>query len=162
MDIDPRPFDDPVVQGLVGEIQQEFVRRYGGPDETPLEVATFAPPAGAFFLGTVEGEPVAMGGWRRRPDVVALGGSVATEIKRMYVVPAARGAGYARRMLAHLEATAAAAGADVMVLETGLKQPEAIALYESSGYVAVAGFGYYKDSPTVRYLGKRLTPPGRG
>ena len=44
-----------------------------------------------------------------------------------------------------------------MVLETGLKQPEAIALYESAGYVPVVGFGYYKDSPTARYYGKPLT-----
>ena len=47
-------------------------------------------------------------------------------------------------MLAHLEATAAEAGADVMVLETGLAQPEAIALYASSGYEPVEGFGYYQ------------------
>jgi ribosomal protein S18 acetylase RimI-like enzyme len=65
-------------------------------------------------------------------------------------------------MLAHLEQTAAAAGADVMVLETGLAQPEAIALYESSGYVPVEGFGYYKDAPTVRYFGKRLLAGGGG
>ena len=62
---------------------------------------------------------------RRRP---------AAEIKRMYVAPAGRRTGLARAMLAHLETTALAAGADVMVLETGTEQPEAIALYESSGY----------------------------
>jgi GNAT superfamily N-acetyltransferase len=156
MDIDPKPFDDPVVQRLVAEIQQEFVTRYGGPDETPLEVATFVPPAGAFFLGTVDQEPIAMGGWRFRPDVQALGRARAAEIKRMYVTPAGRGRGLARAMLAHLERTAVAAGADVMVLETGLKQPEALALYRSSGYVEVEGFGLYKDSPISRYLGKRL------
>ena len=50
-------------------------------------------------------------------------------------------------MLAHLEETARAAGAEAMVLETGLRQPEAIALYESSGYRPVAGFGYYRDAP---------------
>jgi GNAT superfamily N-acetyltransferase len=156
MDLTPRSFGDPVVQALVAEIQQEFVARYGGPDETPLDITMFDPPAGAFLLGTLDDEPVAMGGWRRRPDVVALGGSVAAEIKRMYVVPAARGRGLARAVLAALEGSARTAGADVMVLETGLKQPEAIALYESSGYVPVEGFGYYRDSPTVRYFGKRL------
>ncbi len=156
MDLTPRSFGDPLVQALVAEIQREFVVRYGSPDETPLDVTMFDPPAGAFLLGTLEGEPVAMGGWRRRPDVVALGGSVAAEIKRMYVVPAARGRGLARAVLAALESSAASSGADVMVLETGLKQPEAIALYESSGYVPVEGFGYYKDFPTVRYFGKRL------
>jgi GNAT superfamily N-acetyltransferase len=156
MDISRRSFGDPVVQSLVAELQQEFVVRYGGPDETPLDVTMFDPPQGTFLLGLLDTEPVAMGGWRRRPDVVALGRSVAAEIKRMYVAPAARGRGLARAVLAALEESARSAGADVMVLETGMKQPEAIALYESSGYVPVEGFGYYKDSPIVRYLGKPL------
>jgi len=156
MDISQRSFGDPVVQALVAELQGEFVVRYGGPDETPLDITMFDPPSGTFLLGTVEAEPVAMGGWRRRPDVAALGRSVAAEIKRMYVVPAGRGRGFARLLLGALEASARAGGADVMVLETGLKQPEAIALYESSGYVPVQGFGLYKDFPTARYFGKPL------
>ena len=53
----------------------------------------------------------------------------------MYVIPAGRGRGYARVVLAHLERTAADAGADWLVLETGDMQPEAIALYESFGFV---------------------------
>ena len=43
-----------------------------------------------------------------------------------------------------------------MVLETGDKQPEAIALYESSGYARIAGFGHYRGSPLSRCFGKRL------
>jgi GNAT superfamily N-acetyltransferase len=161
MDIRRTSFTDPVAQALVAELQQEFVVRYGGPDETPLDPSVFEPPSGAFFVGwaSVAGRDpraVATGGWRFRPDVAVLGGTVAAEIKRMYVVPPAQRRGLARLMLAHLEHTAAAAGADVMVLETGLAQPEAIALYESSGYAPVEGFGYYRDSPKVRYFGKRL------
>lgn len=152
-----RRFDDDLVVALVAELQAEFTVRYGGPDATVLDPEMFEDPSGAFFVGEDPSGPVVMAGWRRRPDVEALGGRVATEIKRMYVVPAAQRRGLARLMLAHLERTAAAAGADVMVLETGIKQPEAIALYESSGYVPVDGFGFYKDSPLVRYLGKRLT-----
>ena len=60
-------------------------------------------------------------------------------------------------MLRHLEETAAAAGYEALVLETGLKQPEAIALYESSGYVQVTGFGYYRDSPLSRCFARSLT-----
>jgi GNAT superfamily N-acetyltransferase len=78
------------------------------------------------------------------------------EVKRMYVAPGARGLGLARRMLAHLEATAAGVGASALVLETGLKQPEAIALYESSGYTEMAGFGYYRDSGVSQCFGKLL------
>ena len=161
MDIRRTAFTDPVAQALIAELQQEFVVRYGGPDETPLDPTQFDPPAGAFFVGWADDglaglRPLATGAWRLRPDVSALGGSVAAEIKRMYVVPRAQRRGFARLMLAHLETTAAEAGADVMVLETGLAQPEAIALYTSSGYTPVEGFGYYRDAPTVRYFGKRL------
>ena len=156
MDIRRTAFMEPVAQALVAELQQEFVVRYGGPDETPLDPTMFDAPSGAFFVGWFEGSPVATGAWRLRPDVSALDGTVAAEIKRMYVVPGVQRRGLARLMLAHLETTASAAGADVMVLETGLAQPEAIALYESSGYTRVEGFGYYRDSPQVRYFGKRI------
>ena len=59
-------------------------------------------------------------------------------------------------MLAHLEASAAGAGIEALLLETGTRQPEAIKLYESSGYVAVPGFGYFKDEPLSRCFAKRL------
>jgi ribosomal protein S18 acetylase RimI-like enzyme len=59
-------------------------------------------------------------------------------------------------MLAHLEDTARASGAAVMILETGIEQPEAIALYESAGYEPVEKFGHYAWSPKSRCYGKRL------
>jgi GNAT superfamily N-acetyltransferase len=149
-------FTDPDAVRLIDQVQAEYVVRYGGPDETPLDPAMFDPPTGVFFVGYRAGDPVAMGGWRMRQDVTALGCHRAAEIKRMYVAPEVRRTGLARALLAHLEDTAREAGADVMVLETGLRQPEAIALYESAGYVPVEGFGYYKDFPNARYFGKRL------
>jgi GNAT superfamily N-acetyltransferase len=159
--IDRVPFTHPDAQRLVAEVQQEYVRRYGGPDETPLEPTMFDPPRGAVFVLYVEGEPVATGAWRLRGDVEVFGTTATAEVKRMYVAPAGRGRGLARRMLAHLEATAHAAGAEAAVLETGIAQPEAIALYESSGYVPVPGFGHYRDSPLSRCLAIRL-PTARG
>ena len=59
-------------------------------------------------------------------------------------------------MLAHLEETAREAGADVMVLETGTMQPEAIAMYVAAGYERIADFGHYSWSPLVRCFGKPL------
>ena len=100
--------------------------------------------------------PVATGAWRRRTDVVVDGSSATAEVKRMYVAAAGRRRGLARAMLAHLEDTARLAGAEVMVLETGIRQPEAIALYESSGYVPVPGFGFYRDSPISRCFARSL------
>jgi ribosomal protein S18 acetylase RimI-like enzyme len=150
------PITHPDAARLVEEVQQEYVARYGGRDETPLAPGYFEPPAGSFFVGYVAGRPVATGAWRRRHDVVVDGSDDAAEIKRMYVAPEARGRGLARAMLAHLEATARSAGAEVMVLETGLAQPEAIALYESSGYTPIPGFGFYKDAPLARCFARVL------
>ncbi|MBZ5735211.1 GNAT family N-acetyltransferase [Nocardioides sp. TRM66260-LWL] len=149
------PFGHPDVALLVAEVQQEYVRRYGSPDDTPLDPLMFEPPAGSFFLGRLDGEPVATGAWRRS-EVVAFGLAPTAEVKRMYVRPAWARRGLARRMLAHLETDAAAHGARALVLETGLAQPEAIALYESSGYLPVPGFGYYRDAPLSRCFGKPL------
>jgi GNAT superfamily N-acetyltransferase len=153
-------FGHPDAMRLIAAVQGEYVVRYGGEDETPLDPAMFDPPRGSFFVayvGTGGGaEPVACGAWRRRDDVEALGTSSTAEIKRMYVDPDVRGRGLARRLLAHLEETAREAGAEVAILETGTRQPEAIALYESSGYVQVPKFGFYCHAPMSRCYAKPL------
>jgi GNAT superfamily N-acetyltransferase len=152
----PVRFTHPDAVALVADVQAEYTMRYGGPDETPIDPTVFDPPQGAFFVGYLDGTPVAMGGWRFRGDVSAFDQATVAEIKRMYVAPRARRRGLARHVLAHLETTARDAGAAVMVLETGIEQPEAIALYLSSGYSPVEGFGHYKWSPKSRYYGKLL------
>ncbi len=152
------PFGHRDAMAMIAAVQGEYVVRYGGEDETPLDHAMFDPPRGSFFVGYLDGRPVASGAWRRRDDVEALGSTSTAEIKRMYVDPAVRGLGLARAMLSHLERTAFEAGASVSILETGTLQPEAIALYESSGYVEVPKFGFYCHAPESRCYGKRLAP----
>ena len=154
------PISHPDADLLVEEVQEEYVRRYGSRDETPMQPGFFDAPLGAFFVGYLEDKPAVTGAWRRRTDVVVEGTSATAEVKRMYVAPRARGLGLARAMLAHLEATAHESGADVMVLETGQRQPEAIALYESAGYARIPGFGFYKDAPLSRCYARRID--GRG
>lgn len=141
--------DDPVIKDMIELIQGEYVVRYGGPDDAPIDAAEFAPPHGLFLLARLDGEPVGCGGWR------SLGGGQA-EIKRMFTVAAVRGRGVARAVLAEVERTAAAAGIRELVLETGLAQPEAIALYTATGYRPVEGFGHYAGAPLSRAFGKHL------
>ncbi len=74
----------------------------------------------------------------------------------MFVQQRARGRGFARIVLAALEASAAAAGADWMLLETGSPQVAAVSLYRSSGYVDVERFGYYAASELALNLGRPL------
>ncbi len=140
---------------MVEEVQEEYVARYGSRDESPVDPLLFTLPHGLFVIAYDGDEPLATGAWRRS-TVEAFGTSSTAEIKRMYVVPSARGRGLARQVLAHLEQTARAAGTEALVLETGLAQPEAIALYESSGYTPIAGFGYYCGSHLSRCFGKPL------
>ncbi len=141
---------------LVADVQAEYVVRYGSQDESPLDPTVFEPPVGSFYVGYLGDEPVATGAWRRS-EVRVFGTDRTAEVKRMYVAPLARGQGLARRILRHLEECAAAAGYEALVLETGIKQPEAIALYESSGYVRVPGFGYYQDSPLSRCFARQIS-----
>ena len=155
--IDRVPITHPDAQALIEAVQAEYVVRYGGQDESPIDPADFEDPLGQFFVAYLGSAPVATGAWRRS-SVKALGAGVTAEVKRMYVVPTAQRRGVARRVLAHLEATAARAGIEALVLETGMKQPEAIALYTSSGYEPIPGFGYYCGSELSRCFGRRLPP----
>ncbi len=151
------PFSHPDAARLVADIQAEYVTIYGGGDDTPMALDEFDPPSGDFLAAYAEDLPVAMGGWRFRPDVQVFAGARAAEIKRMYVVPSRRGTGLAQLMLTSLEDSARAAGADVMVLETGRPQLAAVALYARAGYTdAGARFGHYADSEHAIYLAKRL------
>jgi GNAT superfamily N-acetyltransferase len=78
------------------------------------------------------------------------------EIKRMYVAPTSRGKRIGRRILLALERVAERLGASRIVLETGQRQPEALALYRRSGYVDIPLFGEYVGSPLSVCLEKRL------
>jgi GNAT superfamily N-acetyltransferase len=148
-------YDSPLVQGLVAEVQAEYVQRYGGPDDTPLSPAEFAPPGGAFLVALLDGEPVGTAGLRDHGD-----GDV--ELKRMYVRAAHRRRGHARRLLAAVEERARALGHRRLVLETGQLQPEAVALYRSAGYEPIAPYGHYADSPHSIHLAKPLTSDDGG
>jgi ribosomal protein S18 acetylase RimI-like enzyme len=59
-------------------------------------------------------------------------------------------------VLAELERLAREAGYRRVVLETGMRQPEAIELYVSAGYTPIAGFGHYRDSPLNRCFARLL------
>lgn len=116
-----------------------------------MQPAEFTPPAGCFLVASSADAPIGCGGWRTLaadPD--------AAEIKRMYTVPAWRGRGVASALLRAIEESAAAAGRKRIVLETGLRQPEAIALYVKLGYERIPNFGYYRDSPDCLSFGRAL------
>ena len=151
----PVPYDEPVAQELVEAVQREYVSRYGGRDEAVVDPAEFRPPAGLFLVAEVGGAAAGCGAWRAYPP----GGA---EIKRVYVAPEFRRRGLAQVLMAELESTAARAGHRSVVLNTGQRQPEAVALYRELGYVPVQGYGVYACSPEAVFLGKELPLPGSG
>ncbi len=151
-------YDHPDAVRLIAQVQAVYRERYGGEDATPLGSAEFAAPLGCFVVGYLGATAVACGGWRAREavegDPELRAGDA--EIKRMFVAADCRGRGFGRAVLAELERTAAAAGRRRAVLETGTRQPEAIALYLSDGYRPIAKFGMYRAEPGSRCFAKML------
>jgi GNAT superfamily N-acetyltransferase len=157
--IEPARLDHPEGEMLAGALHDEMEERYhdSGDDDGGGETAVSAfelsrPAGGAFLLARIEGRPVGCIGLRRSDHDVG-------EIKRMYVVPDARHRGVGRVMLGALEAHARRLGYRRIILETGERQPEALALYESHGYSRIANYGHWKDSPLSVCFEKRLGAP---
>lgn len=149
IEIRPAAFDSPVAQALVAAAMTELGGRYGGSgDDTPVTADDFVPPRGTFLVAYAAGEPVGCAGWRRHGD--------AAELKRMFTIEAVRGTGVARRVLTAVEESARAHGLTRLILECGDKQPEAIALYKSSGYAVIDNFGYYRDHAGTISFGRDL------
>ncbi len=151
MELCTRTYDHPDSVKLIADLQQVFVERYGDEDVTPVDPAQFAAPLGYFVVGYLDGVPVSCGGWRVHSELAG-----AVEIKRMYVADSLRGRGLSRLILTNLEDTAREAGHQRMVLETGLRQPEAIGLYIATGYERIDNFGVYRDHPESVCYGKPL------
>lgn len=160
MIIQLRPYDHPDAVKLNDLVQLEYAERYGDEgDITPLDATMFDPPHGLYLLAyDPSGRPVATGGWRSQEHNDEGYSDGDAELKRMFVIAEGRGKGLARRILAALEADARAAGRTRMVLETGDQQPEAIALYLSSGYAPCEKFGHYRMYDSSRCYAKPLRP----
>ncbi|HEY3009820.1 MAG TPA: GNAT family N-acetyltransferase [Micromonosporaceae bacterium] len=152
IEIRPVRYGAPVARELVAAAMADLAVRYEATgDETPVQPTEFDPPDGAFLVAFLDGRPVGCGGWRSHAGMADV-----AEIKRMYTVPEARGRGVARAVLRALEESARRQGRKRAILETGYAQPEAIAMYEESGYDRIPHFGYYKDEPGVVSFGREL------
>ncbi|WP_019911388.1 GNAT family N-acetyltransferase [Paenibacillus sp. HW567] len=146
--VDPENRD---LRTLIEHLDIELKSRY--PHET-IYVVDFSDPKVRemiFVVAYLEDKPVGCGGLRPlAPDHAIM------ELKRFYVDPGTRKRGIADKMLLSLEQKAIAAGCGEIRLETGIKQPEAIALYEKHGYRPIALFGPYIGDPDSLCYGKML------
>jgi GNAT superfamily N-acetyltransferase len=107
--------------------------------------AELSAPGGAFIVGYHDHRPACCGGVKRFD-------ARRCEIKKMYVVPALRGRGVARRLLHELEDVARRLGYVTARLDTGPKQVSARGLYESEGYLEVPDFN---DNPVAVFWGEK-------
>jgi putative acetyltransferase len=139
-------------QLLLAALDAELTARY--PEEPVsewrLEPDEVSPGQGAFVVAFRDQRLVGCCALRRLED-----GS--GEVKRMYVRPEERGRGAAKQLLQAIEAEARALGLVRLVLETGVRQPEAIKVYERGGFTRIAPFGHYVDSPLSVCMGKDLS-----
>jgi GNAT superfamily N-acetyltransferase len=130
----------PEATALLERLRSELSALY--PDEvgpTPFDVKRMMSSDGAFVIAKIAGEAIGCGGVCRLEPAVA-------EVKRMFVAKGMRGQGIGRSILDALELKAHQLGFTTLRLETGLKQPEAIALYESSGFHRVDCYGQYQEN----------------
>lgn len=143
--------DDPLARPLVEELSREYDERYGLNDGIPSSAELSRYPAevfsaeqgGTFILLLSEGAPVAGGAFMREDDETV-------EVKRVWTHSGFRRRGLARRVMSELEDEARRRGVRTVVLTTGARQPEAVALYLSLGYTP--RFDLDGDWEAVSYL----------
>lgn len=151
IDIHCEDLNSPAAQRLIAALNAELRARYPeeGVNYFQLDADEVRAGRGAFLVAYAGGGAVGCGAVRR------IDGD-ACEIKRMYVEPQMRGLGIARRMLERLENEARKLGASRLLLETGTRQPEAIALYTTAGFSPTAPYGDYRPSPLNAFFEKRI------
>ena len=135
--------EDPIgqtAQHLIRALCAEMESRYGKAP-SPFSLSDAASARSIFLVARIGGAAVGCGALRFLDEQTA-------EIKRMYVVPQARRRNLGRHILRTLEQYARDFEYRAIHLETGIRQPEAQALYESLGYKRIAAFGKYVNDPT--------------
>jgi putative acetyltransferase len=140
----------PEVGHLIEQLDRYQAGLYPPESNHLLPVEALRRPNVVFLTARLDGKVVGCGAF------VNQGGEYA-EIKRMFVLPEARGLQVGRRLLGELEGRARAAGLRLARLETGVAQPEALRLYERSGYQRRGPFGGYAADPLNVFMEKALT-----
>lgn len=121
------------VSQYFAELAARFENGFDPGQSLPADDAEMRPPAGAFLIAAVDGEPVACGAVKTLSPGVAY-------LKRMWVAGSVRGLGIGRRMLGALEQQARELGFCTVCLETNRALTEAIEMYRRAGYAEVAPF----------------------
>lgn len=147
--ITPERPDAPDATWLIEELESHLAGLYPSESRHGFTVDQLLRQGVDFFVTRHEGIPAGCGG-------IMFVGDEFGEIKRMYVRPQFRGLGLGRLMLDHLVEHSRQRGVDVVRLETGIHQKEAISLYERSGFQRIPPFKGYNPDPLSLFFEKRL------
>lgn len=146
--------DTPDATALINELQTHLESYYPPESRHGFSVQKLIDQQVAFFVLRAGGRPAGCGG-------ILLVGRDYGELKRMYVRPDYRGAGFGNMLIDHLAGHALAHGVTRLRLETGIHQEAAIRLYERCGFRRVPPFGPYTADPLSRCYEKIVAaPPG--
>jgi GNAT superfamily N-acetyltransferase len=145
--VDPVADDDADLADLLRRTVAELTRRY--PDYHPEPYVDDA----EYFVARLDGRPVGCIALVVHDDLPGVG-----EVKRLYVDDSARRAGVAQALMSGLEARARERGLTRIVLETGNRQPEAVALYERLGYVVVDPYHPQGWNEVSIFMARGLAP----
>ena len=136
------------VHALLGSALTSSADLYPPESRHGLDLAAYAGPEVTLLVVREAGVALGCGAWQLRGDGSA-------ELKSMFVLPEARGRGIGRAILAAIEAALRGQVA-ILRLETGIRQPAAIGLYESAGFRRRGPFGSYRDDPLSVFMEKLL------
>jgi putative acetyltransferase len=145
--------DQPEVRSMLGRLDAYCAALYPAESNHLMDIASLLQGDVLFLVARdVDGGAVGCAALvNRRGDDENYG-----EVKRMFVDENKRGLGAGRKLLEHIGMFAAMSGLRTLRLETGIHQPEAIALYERAGFVRCEPFGEYKPDPLSIFMEKRL------
>jgi putative acetyltransferase len=142
--------DQAEVHALLAASDAYMASLYPAESNHMVDVNTLKQPQVTFLVARAEGRAVGCGAVVQSAEGWA-------EIKRMFVSPAARGRQVGRKLLERLEAVAREKGIAALRLETGISQPEALALYRSAGFREIEPFGDYRPDPLSLFMEKTIT-----
>jgi len=141
--------DTPDAILLIDELETHLAPYYPATSRHGYSVEKLIKQGVAFFVMRQDDVPAGCGG-------VQFFGTEYGEVKRMFVRPQFRGLGLAKLMLEHLETYSREHDIQLLRLETGIHQKEAIGLYERVGFQRVPHFGEYVDDPLSIFFEKKI------
>jgi putative acetyltransferase len=144
--VDPR---SPPTLALIEELDRHLSQLYPAESNYLMDLDALCAPDVRFFAAQVDGETLGCGAIKKFSDY--------TEVKRVYVSRRARGLGVAKHLIKALEEATRDAGLRIMRLETGIYQPDALALFEKVGFTRISSFGGYpQDDPYSVFMERKL------